>query len=249
MKKSTAGVSPAVFCVSILAGAGLVVDGIAYVGAAVAAGGSELGGGEGDLAEHFAGILGAAGAVAALLSGQRVIHHRHDQLGIPLQTDDGKLTQGNEHPPPLPGVYQLIVKLGGDGCGDLERCILPALAVADLPDLGAEHHRIQHLHHGGGAVSDIPGQTVGFAQAGITAVDVGLAVLAAQRSPLGKYCQTKQCGRAVVADGGICKDSVVEGYIDAVVIPVECYRLYIDVCVQQLSAAHPGAGGCIQQAL
>ena len=234
--------------VSILALAGLVAA-VRRAGAAVTAGRCELGSGEGNLAEHFAGILGAAGAVAAFLGRQRIIQHRNDQLRIPLQTDDGELTQCDEHPATLACIDQLIVKLGSDGRWDLHRCIIPAPAVADLPDLGAEHHRIQHLHHSGGAVDDIASQAVGLTDASIAAINVGLAVLAAQHCPFGKHSQTVQRSGAVGADGGIGENAVVEGYIDAVVIPVKCHRLHINVCVQQLGAAHPGTGRRIQQAL
>ena len=62
----------------------------------VAAGGSELAGGEGNAAEHFAGVFGAAAlAVAAFLFGDGVFHHGHDQLHIPFQPDDGELPQGD----------------------------------------------------------------------------------------------------------------------------------------------------------
>ena len=64
------------------------------VAVAVAAPGGELLGGEGNTAEHFAGIFGAAaGGIAAFFGGDGIIQHRYDQLGIPLQADDGKLAQ------------------------------------------------------------------------------------------------------------------------------------------------------------
>ena len=62
------------------------IAGIASV-SVVAAFGRKLHRREGDPAEHFAGILTAAGIVAAFLGGNGVIQHRNDQLGFPLQTD------------------------------------------------------------------------------------------------------------------------------------------------------------------
>ena len=60
----------------------------------VAALGRKLGLRERNAAEHFAGIFGTAGVVAAFFGGNAVIQHRHHQLGIPLQAQDGELSQG-----------------------------------------------------------------------------------------------------------------------------------------------------------
>jgi len=78
---------------------------------------------------------------------------------------------------------------------------------------------------------------------------VGAAVFSAENRPFGKYCQTVQGSGPGTADGGISQDPVVEGYIDAVVIPVKGHRLHIDICVQQFRTAYPGTGGCVQQCL
>ena len=50
-------------------------------GAAVAASGGKLAFREWDPAEHLTGILPTAGRFAALLGGNTVIQHRHQQLG------------------------------------------------------------------------------------------------------------------------------------------------------------------------
>ena len=60
-------------------------------GLAVAALGGELGGREGDAAEHLAGIFGAARGIATLLCGDAVIHNGDDELSVPFQPDDGEL--------------------------------------------------------------------------------------------------------------------------------------------------------------
>ena len=74
---------------SLSAAARLGGAGAAVILFAVAASGGELVGGEGDAAEHLAGVLGAAGGVAAFLCGDAVVHHRYNELGVPLQSDDG----------------------------------------------------------------------------------------------------------------------------------------------------------------
>ena len=58
---------------------------------AVAASGGELGGREGNAAEHLAGVFGAARRIAALLCGDAVIHNGDDELSVPFQPDDGEL--------------------------------------------------------------------------------------------------------------------------------------------------------------
>ena len=49
-----------------------------------------------DVAEQAARIVGAA--AGALFLRHTVIVHRHQELGIPLQTDDGELPQSNVDP-------------------------------------------------------------------------------------------------------------------------------------------------------
>ena len=87
---------------------------------AVAAGGGELLGGEGDAAEQLAGILRAAGIVAAFLGGDGIVQHRDDQLGVPLQADDGELAQSDIQPPAVRGQHQLIVEQRANGPRDLD---------------------------------------------------------------------------------------------------------------------------------
>lgn len=92
-------------------------------------------------------------------------------------------------------------------------------------------------------------RSVGLPQAGVAGVDVGVAFFAAEDGAFGEDCQTIQCGRSGDADYGICQHPVVEGDIDAVVGAVECYRLHINVGVEQFGAADPGVGAGIQQFL
>ena len=113
--------------------------------AAVAAVGGELTGREGDSAEQFTGILGAAGIVAAFLGGDGVVQHRHDELCVPLQTDDGELAQGHIEPAAVRSHDQVIIEEPLNGGGDLDRARVGP--VADIPDPGAEDHGIQYFHH------------------------------------------------------------------------------------------------------
>ena len=77
----------------------------------IAATGRKLSGREGNTGEHFAGVFrAAAGAVTAFLGGQTVVQYRNNKLGVPLQTDDGELTQSDEQPTIFTGQYQFVVE-------------------------------------------------------------------------------------------------------------------------------------------
>ena len=136
--------SPAVFRLITAGGISAVIFAGTII---VAAGGGELLSGEGDPGEELAGILrtAAAGGIAAFLGGDGVIQHRHDQLGIPLQTDDGELAQCDEQTALIAGDHQVLVEHLPDVCRDLHDLVAPA--VADVADLGSKNHGIQHLHH------------------------------------------------------------------------------------------------------
>lgn len=193
---------------------------------AVAPSGGELGGREGDSAEHFARVFRAAGVVAAFLGGDAVVHHGNDQLGIPLQPDDGKLAQGNEKPSAVRADVQLFVKHSAYAVRHLNGCGFLAAAIAGVTYPGTEDHGIQHFHHGGGAIGVAPGHTVGTVEAGVASVDVGAAVLAAQNCPFAENGQAVQgCGTGG-SDNGIGDDPVVKGDIDAVVVPVKSHRFH-----------------------
>ena len=105
---------------------------------------------EGDLVKEGAGVLGAAAGVgAALLGGDGVVEDRHDQLGRPLQTDDGELAQGHEEPLLVAAQHQIVPEHGldirGDGQGAwltdptwFERVFLKKPEVGKLSAAGVE---------------------------------------------------------------------------------------------------------------
>ena len=125
--------------------AGLVIA--VTVTGIITACGMELGGGEGNPAEHLAGILRAAGAFATFLAGDAVIQNRYHKLCIPFKTDNGELPQGDKQAAPLPGENQLFVKHCPDAAGNLGHNLVAA-AVTDFLHLGIQNHWIQDLHCG-----------------------------------------------------------------------------------------------------
>ena len=108
---------------------------------------------------------------------------------------------------------------------------------------------VSDLYHSGGAVGLDAGDAVGAADAGIAAVDVGAAVLAAEHRPLAEDRQTVQGGGPSGPNHRIRQDPVVEGHIDAVMIAVKDHRLYLDAAVEKLCAPYPDTGTAVQQGL
>ena len=108
---------------------------------------------------------------------------------------------------------------------------------------------VRSVHYGGGKVGTGAGGAVGGAEAGVAAVDVGAAVLAAQNRSFGEYRQAVQRRGAAGAHHRVCQNPVVEGDIDAVMVAVESHGLHINISGQQLRAAHPGVGGGVQKRL
>ena len=86
----------------------LLVTAVAVV---VTTGWSELRSREGDSAEQLTGIFRAAArGIAAFLGWNGIVQHGHDQLGIPLQPDNGKLSQRHMEPAVFRSQYQRFVE-------------------------------------------------------------------------------------------------------------------------------------------
>ena len=108
---------------------------------------------------------------------------------------------------------------------------------------------VNSLHHGGGEIGEEGGGAVEPAQAGIAAVDMCPAVFPAKHRPFAEYGQTLQRRGAVAARHRIGQDPVVEGQVDAVVIPVKGHRFHVDVGIDQLCTADLDVSGAVQLGL
>lgn len=108
---------------------------------------------------------------------------------------------------------------------------------------------VSDLHHGSGEIGEEGGGAVEAAQAGIAAVDMCPAVFPAEHCPFAEYGQTLQRSGAVAARHRIGQDSVVEGKVDAVVVPVKGHGLHINIGGDKLGAPDPGVAGGIQNGL
>ena len=108
---------------------------------------------------------------------------------------------------------------------------------------------VSDLHHSGGMVGADTAETVGAVQTGAAGVDVGPAVLSAEYRPLGEHGKPLQGHRPVDTYGRIRQDPVVEGQVNAIVIPVKGYRFYINISIQKIRAADLGTGAAVQNLL
>ena len=73
-----------------------------------------------DFAEYLAGIFGDASAVTASTAGafffgKAVVIHRHQQVGVPLQTDDGELAKGDQKAACITALHQILSEGIADG--------------------------------------------------------------------------------------------------------------------------------------
>lgn len=105
------------------------------------------------------------------------------------------------------------------------------------------------FHHSGGEIGADAGQTVGAADYGVAAVDVGPAVFAAEDCPLGEGGKAVQTGGASGSYHGVGQDLIVESDVDTEVVPVKGHRFHINICVQQFGTADPGVGAGVQNGL
>lgn len=85
----------------------------------VASPGEELLHGKRDAGKHFTRILCTAGIIAAFLGGDGVVKGGNQQLHIPLQADDGELSQCDIQPAALSGEDQFIVEQVTDSSREL----------------------------------------------------------------------------------------------------------------------------------
>jgi hypothetical protein len=158
-----------------------IVVGIAILG-------SKLPGGEGNPGKQLAGIFRTADGVTAILGRKAVVQNGYNDLGIPLQANDGELTQSNKQPTAVSGEHQFLIKLILNTAGDGQYTGFLAGTIAHIFDPGGQYHRIQNFHHGGGAICSPLREF--RRESAVTAEKVGTAVFTAEYRPFGKHSQT-----------------------------------------------------------
>ena len=189
-----------------------------------------------DLPEQLAGVLLAAVAAAvAVLLRHAVVVGRHEQLGVPLQADDGKLAQGNKQAMHIAAGDQLLREAGAHRGRNLAAVVV-VMALAYLHQLHPQDDGIHRLHHGGGSSGS--GQALDVTAAVLSGggEHLGAAFAAKEDHPLVKHRQTGDLHGAGGAHKGVGGNAVEVPHIHGVEPPVEGDRLHIDVRVQQLGA-------------
>lgn len=125
----------------------MLLDALVVAGAAQAVGGEELVNGEADILEQLAGVLAGAAAAGAVLIGHAVVEHGDQQLGIPLQADDGELAQRDKGPAVLVAHGQLAAEALAYAGGDLAHVAVAAAVLAALHQLGVQDDGVNGLYH------------------------------------------------------------------------------------------------------
>ena len=127
-------------------GAAALQLGMAVRASGGGAGGEELVDGELHMAEDLAGVLLAV-AAGALLLGHAVVVHRHEQLGVPLQPDDGELAQSDIDPLALTAAAQLAVEAAADAGRNVGQLAVAVMALAYIHQLHVQDDGVHDLHH------------------------------------------------------------------------------------------------------
>ena len=107
----------------------------------------ELVDGELHVTEDLTGILLAGAAVAgAFLLRHAVVIDRDEQLGVPLQADEGELAKRDVEPLALAAEVQIAAEAGTDAGGHVAELAALAVAVAGIHQLHAQSQGIHRLH-------------------------------------------------------------------------------------------------------
>ena len=106
-----------------------------------------------DLPEDLAGIVLAARTASAFLLRHTIIIGRHQKLGLPLQADNGELSQGDVDTLALSAEAQVAAKAGTDTGWNLSELAVTRAALAHVYQLHIEYDRIYRLYHCSGQVA------------------------------------------------------------------------------------------------
>lgn len=190
-----------------------------------------------DLPKQLAGVLlTAVAAAVTVLLGHAVVVSGHEQLGIPLQSDNGELAQGDKQAVHIAAGDQLLGEAGAHSRGNLAAVVV-MMALAYLHQLHSQDDGVHRLHHSGGSGGG--GQALDITAAVLPGggKHLGASFAAKEDHPLVKHGQTGDLHRPGGSHKGVGGDAVEVPHIHGVESPVEGDRLHIDVRVQQLGAA------------
>ena len=200
------------------------------------------------MAEDLAGIVLAA-AAGALLLRHTVVIYRHQELGVPLQTDDRELAQGNIDPLSVIAEAQVAAEAGANARRDFGQFTVAGAALADVHQLHIEHDGVYRLHHGGGQVGFADVLLIHPLKRHLGGEHLGGALAAEENHPLVKDTQAADLHRPGSADERVRSHAVVVADIHSVEAPVKADGFHINVHVQQLRLARLDADGAVDHRL
>ena len=178
--------------------------------------------------EERAGVVLRAGH--AVLVGQAVVVHRHDELAVPLQADDGELSQCGKPYAAAVRQHQVLAEVGQDGGGD-SGDVRHQAGGAGVRHLHVQSDGVHALHHADGL-----GIAVGKGAVG--AEHLGGTLAAKEDDPLVEYAQAVH--RVLAGEGG-AGDLVEIGHVHGVVAPVEADLVNVHIRKQQSDPRGPHA--------
>ena len=234
-----------------MAAAAVVLGALVVAAAVEAVGGEELLHGEADVLEELAGVLvGAAAAGAgAVLVGHAVVEHRHEQLAVPLQADDGELAQGHKGAAVVVAHGQLAAEALAHAGGNLADVAVAAAVLAALHQLGVQDDGVHGLHHGHGHVALLQHLAVQGVDAHLGGEDLGVALAAEEDDPFVKHAQALYLHRTGAGAVGVEGDAVEKAHIHRVEAAVEHNGLHVDVRVEKLGLAPLDGLGAVENVL
>ena len=234
-----------------MAAAAILLGALVVAGTSHAVGGEEFVHGEADVLEQLAGILAGAAAAAAgaVLVWHTIVVHRHEELAVALQTDDGELAQGHKGPAVVVTHRQLAAEALAHAGRNLADVAVAAAVLAALHQLRVQHDGVHCLHHGYRQVALLQHLAVQGVHPQLRGEDFGVALAAEEDDPLIKDAQALYLNGAGVGAVGVEGDAVEEAHIHRVKAPVEHHGLHVNVRVEQLSLAALHGLGAVEDVL
>ena len=242
--------------VSVSAIVAVLLGAFIVAGIAQAVGREKLVDREFNVLEQIAGVFAAAAAAAsaaraavAVLIRHTVVEHRHQQLAVPLQTDDGKLTQGHKGPAVIVAHGQVAAEALADAGRNLADVAVTAPVLAALYQLCVQYDGVYRLHHCNGHIALLQQLAVQTVDTDLGGEDFRAALAAEENHALVKYAQSLHLDGPGIGTVGIQGHAVEKAHIDGVKAPVENDGFYIDVRIEQLRFAALHGLGAVEHIL
>ncbi len=187
---------------------------------------------ERDVPENAAGVFVAASAAAgAFLVGHTIVIDRNQQLGIPFQTHNGELSQGDIDAAAVVSAGKLAVKAAVDEGRHFAQVAVTVPLAAAVHNPCVQDDGVHRFHDGNGEIRPAHELKVRFAGPQLGGEDFGVSFAAEQNGPFVEYAQALHRDGDGTAQIGLQAYRVEETHIDGIETPVEADGFHIDVDV------------------